>query len=83
LVGGVNARCALWLLKTLAAWTDVAEAKAAAYALLGTLLGKSVPPYISLPALRVKQANLLSALDLVTKRPAPQQVKDACRGACQ
>lgn len=57
----------------------VAEANAAAYA----LLGKNVPPYISLPALRVKKANLLSALELVTKRPAPQQVKDACRGACQ
>lgn len=57
----------------------VAEAKAAAYA----LLGKSVPPYISLPALRVKKANLLSALELVTKRTAPQQVKEACRGACE
>ena len=57
----------------------VAEANAAAFA----LLGKPVPPYISLPALRVKKANLLSALELVTKRPAPQPVRDACGGACQ
>lgn len=57
----------------------VAEANAAALA----MLGKPVPPYISLPALRVKKANLISALELVTKRPAPQQVKDACAGACQ
>lgn len=57
----------------------VAEANAAAFA----LLGKAVPPYISLPALRVKKANLLSALELVTKRPAPQPVIDACAGACQ
>lgn len=57
----------------------IAEANAAALA----LLGKKVPPYISLPALRVKKANLLSALELVTKRPAPQPVKDACAGACQ
>lgn len=57
----------------------VAEAKAAAYA----LLGKPVPPYISLPALRVKKANLIPALELVTKRPAPQPVKDACAGACE
>lgn len=56
----------------------VAEANAAAYA----LLGKRVPPYISLPALRVKKANLIPALELVTKRPAPQQVKEACAGAC-
>jgi ribose transport system substrate-binding protein len=57
----------------------VAEAKAAALA----LLGKPVPPYISLPALRVKKANLIPALELVTKRPAPQLVKDACRDGCQ
>ena len=57
----------------------VAEANAAAFA----LLGKPVPPYISLPALRVKKANLLSALELVTKRPAPQPVRDACGDACQ
>jgi ribose transport system substrate-binding protein len=57
----------------------VAEAKAAAYA----LLGKQVPPYISLPALRVKKANLIPALELVTKRPAPPQVRDACAGNCQ
>lgn len=57
----------------------VAEANAAAYA----LLGKKVPPYISLPALRVKKANLISALELVTKRPTPEAVKKACAGACQ
>jgi ribose transport system substrate-binding protein len=57
----------------------VAEANAAAYA----LLGKPVPPYISLPALRVKKANLLSALERVTKQPAPEGVKRACAGACQ
>ena len=57
----------------------VAEAKAAALA----LLGKPVPPFISLPALRVKKANLIPALELVTKRPAPQLVKDACRDGCR
>ena len=57
----------------------VAEARAAALA----LLGKAVPPYISLPALRVKKANLIPALELVTKRPAPQLVRDACRDGCQ
>jgi ribose transport system substrate-binding protein len=57
----------------------VAEANAAAFA----LLGKPVPPYISLPALRVKKANLIAALELVTKRPAPDDVKRACAGACQ
>ena len=48
----------------------VAEAQAAAYA----LLGKEVPPYISVPTLRVKKANLLSALEQVTKEPAPASV---------
>lgn len=57
----------------------VAEAKAAALA----LLGRPVPPYISLPALRVKKANLIPALELVTKRPAPQQVVNACRDGCR
>jgi ribose transport system substrate-binding protein len=57
----------------------IAEANAAAFA----LLGKPVPPYISLPALRVKKANLISALELVTKRPAPEDVKRACAGGCQ
>jgi hypothetical protein len=31
----------------------------------------------------VKKANLLSALVLVTKRPAPDAVKEACAGACR
>jgi ribose transport system substrate-binding protein len=57
----------------------VAEAKAAALA----LLGKPVPPYISLPALRVKKANLIPALELVTKRPAPEDVKRACADVCR
>jgi ribose transport system substrate-binding protein len=57
----------------------VAEANAAAYA----LLGKQVPPYISLPALRVKRANLLSALELVTKQPPPDEVKRLCGNACE
>jgi ribose transport system substrate-binding protein len=57
----------------------VAEAKAAAFA----LLGKKVPPYISLPSLRVKKANLISALQLVTKQPVPEEVSRACAGACQ
>jgi ribose transport system substrate-binding protein len=55
------------------------EANAAASA----LLGKKVPPYISLPALRVKKANLLSALELVTKQPVPEAVKAACAKACE
>jgi ribose transport system substrate-binding protein len=55
----------------------IAEANAAAYA----LLGKPVPPYISLPAVRVKKANGLSALELVTKKPVPAQVREACRGS--
>lgn len=56
----------------------IAEAKAGALA----LLGKPVPPYISLPALRVKKANLLSALELVTKQPAPDVVRKACGDEC-
>jgi ribose transport system substrate-binding protein len=56
----------------------VAEAKAAAYA----LLGKDVPPYISVPTLRVKKANLLSALELVTKESAPASVVELCNGEC-
>jgi ribose transport system substrate-binding protein len=56
----------------------VAEAKAAAYA----LLGKEVPPYISVPTLRVKKANLLSALEQVTKEPAPASVVELCNGEC-
>ena len=57
----------------------IAEANAGAYA----LLGKPVPPYISLPALRVKKANLVPALELVTKRPAPAELLALCAGACQ
>jgi ribose transport system substrate-binding protein len=57
----------------------VAEANAAAFA----LLGKKVPPYISLPALRVKKSNLLSALQLVTKQPPPDLVKTICGDACR
>ncbi len=57
----------------------IAEANAGAFA----LLGKPVPPYISLPALRVKKANLVPALELVTKRPAPAELLALCAGACQ
>jgi ribose transport system substrate-binding protein len=56
----------------------IAEAQAGAAA----LLGKDVPPYISLPSLRVKKVNLLSALEQVTKQPAPSEVVEACGGAC-
>ena len=55
---------------------------AAAQAGAAALLGKEVPPYISLPSLRVKKANLLSALELVTKEKAPPEVIEACAGAC-
>lgn len=57
----------------------IAEAKAGALA----LLGRSVPPYISLPAIGVTRANLISALEMVTKRPAPDAVKEACGGGCR
>lgn len=57
----------------------VAEANAGALA----LLDRKVPPYISLPALRVKKANLISALEQVTKRPAPAEVRAACAGNCE
>lgn len=56
----------------------VAEAQAAAYA----LLSKEVPPYISVPTLRVKKANLLSGLEQVTKEPAPAAVVELCNGEC-
>ena len=56
----------------------VAEAKAAAYA----LLGKEVPPYISVPTLRVKKSNLISALEQITKEPAPASVVELCNGEC-
>lgn len=56
----------------------IAEAQAGAAA----LLGKEVPPYISLPSLRVKKVNLLSALEQVTKQPAPADVIKACADAC-
>jgi ribose transport system substrate-binding protein len=57
----------------------VAEATAAAMA----LVGKPVPPYIALPAVPVKKANLLAALEMVTKRPAPPAVLAACADACR
>lgn len=56
----------------------VAEANAALYA----LLGKPVAPYISIAALGVKQANLLSALEMVTKRSPPPEVAAACGDKC-
>jgi ribose transport system substrate-binding protein len=57
----------------------VAEARAAAAA----LLGRNVPPYISLPAIPVKRDNLLSALEQVTKQPAPDELRAACEGRCR
>ena len=56
----------------------VAEAQAAAYA----LLGQQVPPYLSVPTLRVKKANLLSALAAVTKEAPPASVIKVCDNAC-
>ncbi|WP_164762474.1 substrate-binding domain-containing protein [Mesorhizobium sp. M7A.F.Ca.MR.245.00.0.0] len=56
----------------------VAEAKAAALA----LLGHDVPPYISVPTLRVKKLDLLSALKQVTKEDAPASVVKICNGEC-
>lgn len=54
------------------------EAKAAAAA----LLGKEVPPYLSVAALRVMKTNLLSALQEVTQKEPPQSVVKACNDAC-
>jgi ribose transport system substrate-binding protein len=48
----------------------VAEAKSAAYA----LLGEQVPPYIEVPTLQVTKLNLLSALKDVTKEDPPQSL---------
>lgn len=56
----------------------VAEANAAAFA----LLGKAVPPYISLPALPVKKDNLISSLERVTKQPAPAELRRTCSDRC-
>jgi ribose transport system substrate-binding protein len=56
----------------------VAEAKSAATA----LLGENVPPYIEVPTLRVKQLNLLSALQAVTHQQPPKDVINACNGKC-
>jgi len=56
----------------------VAEAKSAALA----LLGKPVPPYISVPTLRVKKIDLLSALKQVTKQDPPASVMKVCDNAC-
>jgi ribose transport system substrate-binding protein len=56
----------------------VAEAQSAAYA----LLGKDVPPYISVPTLRVKKVNLLSALAAITKEAPPASVIKVCDNAC-
>jgi len=56
----------------------VAEANAAAVG----LLGRSVPPYIEVPTLRVKKLDLISALEEVTKQPAPKSVGQLCGGQC-
>lgn len=54
------------------------EAKAAAAA----LLGKEVPPYLSVAALRVTKLNLLSALQEVINDTPPDSVITACDGEC-
>jgi ribose transport system substrate-binding protein len=54
------------------------EAKAAAAA----LLGKEVPPYLSVAALKVKKINLLSALQEVTQQEPPASVVEACADEC-
>ena len=56
----------------------VAEAKSAAYALLGL----PVPPYIEVPTLQVTKLNLLSALKDVTKENPPKSLVKLCAGAC-
>jgi ribose transport system substrate-binding protein len=56
----------------------VAEAKVAALA----LLGKETPPYVSVPTLRVKKANLLSALKQVTKEDPPASLIKLCADKC-
>jgi len=56
----------------------VAEAKVAALA----LLGKEVPPYVSVPTLRVKKINLLSALKQVTKEEPSAALMKLCNDKC-
>jgi ribose transport system substrate-binding protein len=56
----------------------MAEAKAAAAA----LLGKEVPPYLSVAALKVMKINLLSALQEVTQQEPPASVIEACANEC-
>ena len=56
----------------------LAEAKAAAAA----LLGKEVPPYISVAALPVMKLNLLSALQDVTQKVPPSSVIKSCNNEC-
>jgi ribose transport system substrate-binding protein len=56
----------------------VAEAKVAALA----LLGKEAPPYVSVPTLRVKKIDLLSALKQVTKEEPPASLIKLCNGQC-
>ncbi|MGY9013034.1 MAG: hypothetical protein ACKVLN_12810, partial [Rhodobacterales bacterium] len=56
----------------------LSEAKAAAAA----LLGKEVPPYISVAALPVMKLNLLSALQDVTQKAPPSSVVKSCNNEC-
>lgn len=56
----------------------VAEAKVAALA----LLGREAPPYVSVPTLRVKKINLLSALRQVTKEEPSAALVKLCDGEC-
>ena len=56
----------------------VSEAKSAALA----LIGEKVPPYLSVPTLRVKKIDLLSALKAVTKEDPPASVVKICNNEC-
>jgi len=46
------------------------------------LLGKEAPPYVSVPTLRVKKENLLSALKQVTKEDPPNSLIKLCADKC-
>lgn len=56
----------------------VAEATMAARAVVGI----ENPPFLAVPATPVIQSNLLTAWQEVYKTDAPQEIQDACAGAC-
>ncbi|MBY3163938.1 hypothetical protein HFO65_25370 [Rhizobium laguerreae] len=45
-------------------------------------MGKEVPPYVSVPTLRVKKINLLSALKQVTKEEPSAALIKLCNDKC-